>query len=136
MKQRCSNPNDRDYPRYGGRGISVCARWQVGDGTKTGFECFLADMGMPPNRSYSIDRIDVNGPYSPENCRWATAKQQANNRTSTRILTIDGVSKPLSEWCEQYKIGSKTVLFRLKHRGMDHKDAVTSPLVWTKSIRN
>jgi len=132
MKQRCSNPNDRDYPRYGGRGIYVCDRWANGDGVRSGFECFLEDMGMPPSKQYSIDRIDVDGPYSPDNCRWATVREQSNNRRNTVMITISGVRKPLSYWCEQYNIDSKTVLYRMKHRGMAPDQAVTTPLTWTK----
>jgi hypothetical protein len=132
MRQRCSNPNDRDYPRYGGRGVTVCERWDVGDGIRTGFECFLQDMGYPPSSAHTLDRQDNKGPYAPDNCRWATPKEQANNRRSTRLLTIDDETKPLSEWCALYGIGSKTVLYRLKHRGMSHKDAITTPLTWTK----
>jgi hypothetical protein len=119
--QRCINPNDRDYPRYGAKGVEVCDRWRD-------FNLFLQDMGLPPDRTYSIDRIDVTGNYEPSNCRWATPRQQANNRRTTRYLTIDGETKPLSEWCELYQIGSKTVLYRLKHKNMSHKEAVTTPL--------
>lgn len=121
MVQRCINPNDRDYPRYGAKGVQVCERWRD-------FALFLADMGEPKDRTYSIDRIDVTGNYEPSNCRWATPKQQANNRRTTKYLTIDDVTRPLSEWCELYGIGSKTVLYRLKHRGMSHKEAITTPL--------
>lgn len=132
MIQRCHNPNDRDYARYGARGVYVCDRWRYADDTHTGFEKFLLDMGPPPGPTHSIDRVDNAGPYSPENCRWATHVEQANNRRTTRVFTVDGATKPLSEWCKIYRIGSKTVLYRLKHMGMTPKDAITKPLIWTK----
>ena len=72
MRQRCSNPNNIGYSNYGGRGITVCERWQT-------FENFLADMGHPP-RGKSLDRINVNGNYEPSNCRWATSFEQARNK--------------------------------------------------------
>lgn len=126
MIQRCHNSNDRDYARYGAKGIKVCERWRMGEGLATGFECFFNDMGEPPTRQHSIDRIDVYGPYAPENARWATARTQANNRTSTRMLTINGETKALSYWAEQYGLGQKTILYRIKI-GWDHYRAVTTP---------
>lgn len=76
MKTRCGNPNVSAYRNYGGRGISVCKRWES-------FEFFLADMGVKPSKGYEIDRINVNGNYEPGNCRWVLPSQNALNRRQT-----------------------------------------------------
>ena len=89
MKRRCDNPNTEDYRNYGGRGIRVCDRWQT-------FEPFLSDMGLQLP-GLTIDRIDVNGHYSPENCRWATMTEQQNNRRNTRRVLFDGAEYTLTE---------------------------------------
>lgn len=104
--QRCENPKNRAFPKYGGRGIHVCERWHE-------FANFFADMGHP-GEGMSLDRRDNDGPYSPENCRWATDIEQARNKSTNRILEIDGVRKSLAEWCELKNVNYQTAHTRLQ----------------------
>jgi len=119
MKRRCSDPDHPNYEYYGGRGITFCERWNS-------FENFLRDMGEPePGRS--LDRIDNNKGYMKENCQWSSHIDQCNNRRNSRFLTIDGVTKSLSEWSRESGINYRTILRRLKV-GQSHKDAVFTPV--------
>jgi hypothetical protein len=79
MRQRCNNPSNEHYPRYGGRGITICPRWQR-------FDFFMADMGVRPGSEYSIERVNNNDGYRPENCCWIKLVDQVNNRANTRPL--------------------------------------------------
>jgi hypothetical protein len=92
MVLRCVKPSHRSYARYGARGITVCDRW------RHDYAAFLADMGPRPSVQHSIDRLNNDGPYAPENCRWATAREQQNNRRNNHRLTCDGETKTLTEW--------------------------------------
>lgn len=92
MLQRCNDAGHHAYSDYGGRGIKVCDRWLK-------FENFLADMGMPPQKGLTLDRFPNNdGNYEPGNVRWATKKEQANNRRSSRILAFNGESMTIAQW--------------------------------------
>lgn len=88
VKRRCRDPKMQNYKRYGGRGIKVCDRWVLGTETKSGFECFLEDMGRKPFPEYSIERNNVNGNYEPSNCRWATPYEQARNRRAPVVTMV------------------------------------------------
>jgi hypothetical protein len=118
-KQRCYNPANPKYLDYGGRGIVMCEQWQES------FEVFLADMGEPPV-GLTLDREDNDGPYSPDNCRWATRKQQMRNTRVNRYLTLDGETKIITEWAEQYGLTAPTIYHRLED-GWPLERALTEP---------
>lgn len=120
MTQRCRNPRASGYAGYGARGIAVCERWLT-------YENFLADVGRRPSPRHSLDRRDNDGDYSPENVRWATPKEQARNRRTTRMLTCGGVTRCLAEWAEFSGINMKALHLRLK-RGWPIERAIAEPL--------
>lgn len=121
MKSRCENPKDKRFNVYGARGVKVCERWQE-------FENFFADMGMPPSKNHSIDRIDVDGNYEPSNCRWVTQKTQQRNRSNNRIIEFNGKRQCLSQWAEEYGISQKRLRTRIERDGWDIEKALTTPL--------
>lgn len=121
MKSRCYNPKNIGYHLYGGRGITVCDRWLTGSGDKTGFECFLEDMGVKPTPKHSIDRIDVNGNYDPNNCRWATTEQQVCNTRRNRWVTFQGRKMTITQAIRESGVRKDLVYQRLKRgKSMEH----------------
>jgi hypothetical protein len=98
MKTRCHNPNAECYPRYGGRGVTVCAEW-LHD-----FEAFFVHVGPRPGPEYTIDRKKNKLGYEPGNVRWATRIQQARNKETNRLVTFRGETLSLAEWCERLQV--------------------------------
>lgn len=119
MKARCSNPNSRFYKDYGGRGITVCERWEI-------FENFYADMGDRPE-GLSLDRIDNNKGYSPDNCRWATKLQQRRNTRTNTWLEFNGERRVLTEWAEIVNLSPATIRSRLRASWTVDKALSTPP---------
>jgi hypothetical protein len=117
IRGRCLNQNNDAYDDYGGRGISVCKKWMT-------FEGFYEDMGDKPGPKYSIDRVDNNGNYCKENCRWATRTQQVRNRRNTRMLTVDGITMSLPDWAEKTGVKYATIKDRLNRHGYSDRDAI------------
>lgn len=107
MRRRCNAQGDKDYPRYGARGITICDRWQES------FSNFLEDMGERPDGT-TLDRIDVNDNYTPENCRWATPLEQSNNQRTNVKITYRGETMNISQWARKLKIAEPTLRSRLK----------------------
>lgn len=116
MLNRCNNKNGMDFSDYGGRGIKVCERWKD-------FSNFYSDMGERPEGT-SIDRINVNGDYEPSNCRWATMKEQANNKRTNHHLTFRGLTLTISQWSTKLGLKREIIKDRLMS-GWSIEDALT-----------
>lgn len=121
MRARCYHRTHRHYANYGGRGIVVCERW------RESFANFYADMGPKPSPQHSIDRIDSNGNYEPENCRWATRAEQNRNSRHNHLITFNGETLCLTAWAERIGIKRATLDDRLRS-GWSIEKALTTPL--------
>jgi hypothetical protein len=121
MKMRCSNKKHKEYKRYGGRGIKVCERWE------TSFENFFTDMGERP-KGMSLDRIDVNGNYCKENCRWATSYEQNNNKRNNVRITFNGKTMTAGQWSNELGFKKSVLTERIK-RGWSIERAISEPLM-------
>jgi hypothetical protein len=122
MIQRCHNPNCKDYPNYGGRGIEVCQLW------RDSFDAFYLMVGPRPDPEDTLDRIDSNGNYEPGNVRWATRTEQTRNQRSNINVEIDGVSKTIAEWSEEpWCTVSKFTVYKRIAAGQDPLEALRAP---------
>lgn len=121
IKQRCTNPNHTDFASYGGRGIKMCDEWFFS------FRRFADDMGGRPSPAHQIDRIDNDGPYSAENCRWALRSTQARNRRDTRLFEYAGEWATLAGWSERTGIARSTLAQRIYVNGWDPATAISTP---------
>ena len=132
MKQRCYNPNNPEYKNYGGRGISICPEWlnDVSEFCKWALENGWDD--MKTRSEQTIDRIDVNGNYSPENCRIIPMSEQYFNRTDTHYVTVNGKTRTIKEWSDIYGI-SMTVINNRLNSGWSAEDAVLKEI---RSMKN
>jgi hypothetical protein len=121
MKNRCFNVNGEDFHLYGGRGVTVCDRW------RDSYPAFLADMGPRPSPAHSIDRFpDPNGNYEPGNCRWATMKEQQNNRRNNHRVTHGGLTLTVTDWSLRTGLSRQLIRYRLSH-GWSVERALASP---------
>lgn len=120
MINRCRNPKDNAYPKYGAKGIVVCDEWVES------FDAFFEAVGPRPSPDHSLDRIEAKKGYVPGNVRWATPLQQARNRTGIRTLTFRGQTRPLVEWADQFGVKPMTLVHRLT-RGWSIEKALLTP---------
>jgi len=125
MIARCTEPKNKSFPDYGGRGISVCSRWIDGEDGLTGLECFALDMGERPT-GLTLERQDVNCGYEPSNCVWASRTVQGRNKRSVRLIEFRGESLPITVWAERTGIPYFTLYARLKKWPVER--ALTEPV--------
>lgn len=124
IKSRCYNPKNIGYKNYGGRGIKVCDEWLDKENGSTNFIKWALKNGY--KNGLTIDRIDVNGDYYPENCRWTSMVEQSNNRRNNHFITIENETKTLTQWLKKYKISRTQFYWRKKH-GMNEIEALIIP---------
>jgi len=127
MKDRCENKNSPSYRKYGSRGIKVCDEWH----SSSAFIEWALSNGY--REDLSLDRIDFDGDYCPENCRWADAFVQGNNRRGNRVITLYGKTQTLAQWCREYNQGYRLVHRRITQLGWDVEKALTTPNKRNKS---
>ena len=126
MKNRCRNKRCKEYSLYGGRGINVCSEWAEDYEAFRDWALANGYDESAPRGQCTIDRIDVNGNYCPENCRWSTQSEQCNNRQKNRYVEIDGQRKTIAEWAKVSGLSYSTILDRLNN-GWSPSRAISQP---------
>ncbi len=132
MKDRCLNPRNQRWDRYGERGISVCQRWI------DSFVDFYEDVGAKPTPEHSLERRNNEGDYEPDNVFWGTREEQNNNKSTSRIIERDGVSLTLAQWARKKGMNPRTLCARLE-AGWSDEDAIDTPVenrTWVSSAGN
>lgn len=131
MKKRCLNKKAINYERYGGRGITICSEW------KESYETFYKwAINNGWEHGLQLDRIDNNKHYCPQNCKFSSPKEQANNRRSTVNITFNGKTQSMKMWAEEIKIPYETIHRRLTRLGWNLRDALTIPVRKHKEYKN
>jgi hypothetical protein len=120
MRNRCYKKQNKRYHRYGGRGISVCARWHI-------FENFLSDVGFAPSPKHTLGRIENDGNYEPGNVEWQTTKTQANNTSTNRLITAFRRTQTLAQWSDETGLSRNTIEKRIDRHGWSPEKAVSVP---------
>lgn len=121
MRYRCLSKDSKFYMNYGGRGITICDRWLK-------FENFYSDMGEPPSKEHSIDRVNNNGNYEPNNCRWATSEEQTRNTRQNRLIKYNDEAGTVSYWVEKTGLTHATILGRLNRGWSPERIFLTKPI--------
>ena len=124
MRQRCNNPNNKDYKWYGGRGIGICDEWE----SFASFKSWAEISGYKEGYGLTIDRIDGNKGYSPDNCRWISIREQQSNKRNNRLLTFNGETHTLSQWAQITGIKRETIRDRIDDSGWSVERALCEPV--------
>jgi len=126
MRQRCNNPNAANYAQYGGRGVKCCPQWAQ-------FSRFYSDMGDPPSSRHTLDRINNDGDYTPENCRWGSVEEQQNNRRNSRKITAFGQTLSVAQWARKTGLSRDQIQHRVLVMGMAPEEALQAArMSWTQ----
>ena len=121
MKSRCFNTNDKSYKNYGERGIIVCDRW------KNSFENFITDLGWRPSNDYSLERLNYNGDYCPDNCKWILKSEQTKNSRRVKQIIYNNKRQCLTEWCKELNLNYATMRHRIYDLNISFEEAIRYP---------